>query len=79
MSYWTGRCAADNRLMNKVSRPGQRSARAASLDIDKAEASSQSYFQWREQTVRMPAVTVTPRSAEASSLVRLFRRISGKV
>lgn len=77
MSYWTGRCAADNRFMQKVSRSSQRPGRVVSHDNEK-EAMSQSYFQWREQTVRMPAVPAAqPR--QSSSLVRLFRRLSGKV
>jgi hypothetical protein len=79
MSYWTGSCAADNRLMQKVSRSSQRPGRVASLDSEREEASSQSYFQWREQTVRMPAVSVTVPPSRSSSFVRLLRRLSGKV
>lgn len=77
MSYWTGRRAADNRLMQKASRNPRRQVRSATLDGE-PDFSSQSYFQYRESTVRMPAVTVTAKPSRPSSLVRLFRRIAGK-
>lgn len=78
MSYWTGSSAADNRLMQKASRNARRQVRSATLDGE-PDFSSQSYFQWREKTVRMQAVTVNPKPSQSSSLVRFFRRISGKV
>jgi hypothetical protein len=76
MSYWTWHSAADNRLMQKASRNVRRQVRSATLDGE-PDFGSQSYFQWREKTVRMPAVTVTAKP-QSSSLVRFFRRIFRK-
>jgi hypothetical protein len=57
-------------------RDGHRVKRIGALEA-KAEASSPSYFQWQEQTVRMPAVSVAPQR-HSSPIVRLFRRIARK-
>ena len=64
-------------LMQNNLRGGQRMKRVDLLMNDEEDASSPSYFEWREQTVRMPAVTPVRRSS-GSSIVRLFRRFAGK-
>jgi hypothetical protein len=57
-------------------RDNHRVKRVAVLEA-KAEASSPSYFQWQEQTVRMAAVSA-PQRPHPSPIVRLFRHIAGK-
>jgi hypothetical protein len=64
--------------MQKASRNSRRPIRSATLGGE-PDFSGQSYFQWREKTVRMPAVTVNPKPSQSSSLLRFFRRISGRV
>jgi hypothetical protein len=63
-------------LVQNTLRSSHRMKRITALE--KEEASSPSYFQWREQTIRMPAVSPAPRQAQPGSLIRLLRRIARK-
>jgi hypothetical protein len=45
---------------------------------DEDSAASPSYFEWREQTVRMPAIRVTNRAVRQGPFIRLLRRITGR-
>ncbi|HEU4486047.1 MAG TPA: hypothetical protein VFR96_11230 [Povalibacter sp.] len=45
---------------------------------DEDSAASPSYFEWREQTVRMPAIPVTNRAVRQGPFIRLLRRITGR-
>ena len=64
--------------MQKTSRSRHRSSRATSIEMEEDAPSNQSYFQWREQTVRMRAVTPVAQPAQSSAIARMFRRITGK-
>lgn len=57
---------------------GRHRMKAIALLEEPEEANSPSYFQWQEQTVRMPAVAPVERRAQPSSIVRLWRRIARK-
>ena len=61
-------------MQNHLRRVSSRNDRVAFLD-EEEEARSPSYFEWREQTVRTPALKVEPKPG---ALTRLFRRFTHK-
>jgi len=50
--------------------------KAIALLEKQEEASSPSYFQWQERTIRMPAIAPSERQAQPNPIIRLWRRIA---